>query len=367
MLSEDYNQYPLAGKYGFNKTGIHERLALFDLLGSPADDESLATLLQDEVITPYCDVIIKQFYDFILQFDEMQGFIKDEKMLIRLQKNQYEYLKSLGVDFNHAEYFEYRLRVGIAHDRVGMPLHLYQAAYTKMQQIILDAVPVSIKSNLEQFLPLSSFVQRIISLDMSLAIDAYYLSRVNKMNESIVYLTQERGMLKEKVEHDALTASYSRAYIIGILKRLMQNLNDNPKANFSIAILDLDKFKLVNDNYGHLSGDHVLQGFVKRVKSRIRDCDRLARYGGEEFILVLPNTGLKGAREISERIRQHIAGSPFQVQGNNIDVTVSVGLTETKASDANHDLKAAVDTLIRRADSALYQAKNNGRNRVEIE
>jgi len=366
MLSENYNQITLADKYGFSKKGIHDRLALFDLLDSQAADESLANLLQVEVISPACEEIIRQFYEYIWQFEEVRTYIKDDKTLEKLRITQCEYLKSLAVNYHQAEYFEYRLRIGIAHDRVGMPLHLYQAAYTKLQQLILDAIPDSISNDIERFIKLCHFVQRIVALDMSLAIDAYYLSRVNKMNESIEYLTQERGILKEKVEHDALTDSYSRTYIISVLKRLMQNLHSNPDARFSIAILDLDKFKFINDSYGHLAGDHVLKGFVKRVNSRIRNVDRLARFGGEEFVLVLPNTSQEGAQEISERIRQHIAESPFKVQGHNIDITVSIGVSESRASDVNDNLKAAIDEIINRADSALYEAKNTGRNQVIV-
>ena len=368
MLNANYNEYPLASKFGFEEAGIQQRLRLFDLYDSLAADEHIASLLHETVILPHCETIIARFYDHLLQFDEVHAFIRSDKARLNLQKTQAEYLQSLAVDYHLQEYFEYRLRVGIAHDRIDLPLYLYQAAYVKMQQLIIDVIPDAIRNDFEKYAMLCNFINRIIALDMSLAIDAYYMSRVNEMHRSIEYLTQERGILKEKVEHDALTASYSRAYITGILKRLLENLNNNPERLFSIVMLDLDNFKSINDHYGHLTGDHVLQGFVHRVKSRIRDIDRLARYGGEEFILVLPNTPLQGALDIAERIRQHVAESPFKVHDRAVMLTVSMGVTQTCADDVkaiSHNIEAAVEALIKRADKALYAAKHAGRNKVE--
>ena len=126
-----------------------------------------------------------------------------------------------------------------------------------------------------------------------------------------------------------------------------------------VVMIDLDHFKQVNDTYGHLVGDEILKGVIKRIKSRMRSQDLIGRYGGEEFLLIFPDTEKETVIEIVERIRQHIAASPFHVNDISITVTISGGITLIQKDDT-------MDSLIERADNLMYKAKNNGRNRVEF-
>ncbi|HLF69682.1 MAG TPA: sensor domain-containing diguanylate cyclase, partial [Actinomycetota bacterium] len=131
---------------------------------------------------------------------------------------------------------------------------------------------------------------------------------------------------------------------------------------FALVILDIDDFKEVNDTYGHQFGNTVLVGLASRVKSVIRDIDRFARYGGEEFVLILPETDAQGAVMTAERVRSAIASKPFQGETvvATVDVSVSVGI----ACYPEHGFDKA--TLIRAADSAMYQAKTKGKDRVVL-
>jgi diguanylate cyclase (GGDEF)-like protein len=124
----------------------------------------------------------------------------------------------------------------------------------------------------------------------------------------------------------------------------------------SLAIFDIDHFKEVNDTRGHIFGDYVLKTIADIARENIREIDYLVRWGGEEFMIILPETGLEKAEAISERIKKKIENHNFDKIGK---VTVSFGVTQFKNEDSG-------ETFILRADDALYKAKQNGRNRVEV-
>jgi diguanylate cyclase (GGDEF)-like protein len=125
-------------------------------------------------------------------------------------------------------------------------------------------------------------------------------------------------------------------------------------------MLDLDKFKSVNDTYGHLAGDAVLVEFASRVKSVLRSGDLLARYGGEEFAMLLTRTSMQDAVQIAERIRQLTAATPVSFEDKEISITVSIGIC---CNDGTQNIDPS--ELIARADEKLYLAKNMGRNQVQ--
>lgn len=126
---------------------------------------------------------------------------------------------------------------------------------------------------------------------------------------------------------------------------------------FCAMIFDIDHFKRVNDHYGHKVGDQVLQKLAERCQKTSRTVDLISRYGGEEFVILLPETNLESAKRIAERLRQSIMNEPFPTDAGALRITTSIGLAEAHNIDSLH-------TLIERADSALYKAKNAGRNRV---
>ncbi len=125
-------------------------------------------------------------------------------------------------------------------------------------------------------------------------------------------------------------------------------------------MLDIDFFKSINDNYGHDAGDDVLREFAVRIRKSIRGIDLACRYGGEEFVIVMPETDLHVAGMVAERLRRSIAVEPFAINkgSNSIDVTISIGLSTMELKGE------AVADVMKRADTALYRAKHDGRNRV---
>ena len=168
---------------------------------------------------------------------------------------------------------------------------------------------------------------------------------------------------KEKLERlatfDSLTGLYNRRAILGKLHELI-NLANRYKEDFSLSMLDIDHFKRVNDRYGHLTGDEVLEKIATLIRRNIRDTDIVGRYGGEEFIIILPKTNLSSAWVVAERLRTIIEKTEMKDSAGNVfAITVSQGL-------AGWERDEDATSLISRADEALYKAKEKGRNRVQI-
>lgn len=164
---------------------------------------------------------------------------------------------------------------------------------------------------------------------------------------------------------DALTGLYNRRYLDVHLQKMLQNAKENRKP-LGIIYMDIDKFKNVNDTYGHGVGDEILVGFAKRIKDGVRSFDLVARLGGEEFVAVLPDTTEEVALVVAERLRLTIASVPFScaTPTGELSVTSSFGGLVILASN---DLEVTVADLLRRADAQLYEAKHNGRNCVYFE
>ncbi|HXZ94801.1 MAG TPA: diguanylate cyclase [Dehalococcoidia bacterium] len=168
---------------------------------------------------------------------------------------------------------------------------------------------------------------------------------------------------KEKLEQlatlDSLTGLYNRRAILGKLRELI-NLANRYKEDFSLIMLDIDHFKKINDRYGHLAGDEVLEEIATLIHRNIRDTDIVGRYGGEEFIIILPKTNLSSAWVVAERLRSIIEKTELKDSaGNTFTITISQGLAGGERGEDAY-------SLISRADEALYKAKEKGRNCVQI-
>ncbi|MGE3831633.1 MAG: PleD family two-component system response regulator [Parvibaculaceae bacterium] len=188
------------------------------------------------------------------------------------------------------------------------------------------------------------------------------LARVNTQVRRCRYTDQLRSHVQASMElavTDSLTGLYNRRYMESQTAALVEHAINRGKM-LAMMALDVDYFKAVNDTHGHDVGDRVLQEIAARLRQSIRNVDMVCRIGGEEFVVVLPNTDAAVAAKIAERVRQSIAGKPFNVGAKSgpLNVTISIGLSVIEAaSDAMED-------ILKRADEALYKAKRDGRNRV---
>ncbi|PAU86967.1 GGDEF domain-containing protein [Pseudomonas sp. WN033] len=179
----------------------------------------------------------------------------------------------------------------------------------------------------------------------------------------LVLMTKERAdaqMLKLAM-HDELTGLPNRRYILEVLERLLA-ASDRQQQPLSLMMLDTDHFKLINDRHGHQVGDQSLKLLADTLRSRLRTQDYAGRLGGEEFLVLLPNTQASGARELAEQLRQSIEQTRFLTRdGRPLTLTISIGLCCLEPGSELDSQQA-----ISRADQALYLAKQNGRNRVEM-
>lgn len=347
----------LCARFQFSDAGIAERLRCIGLT-SPTDHD-LAEQLQSRVIRPNVDEIIDEFFAALRQHAAFQDFVMEPSQDERLKAAHRQYILSLGQQFDTPQYFEGRLKVGSAHQRVGVSLGLYQCFFCLMQTILIGKVPADIQVVPKEYVDLLQFILRITALDMSLAIETYHSDSVSSLEQSIACIRGEGEVMLRSLRTDSLTQLCSRAFIIRILKNRLVDALASDRA-LSVVMADLDHFKRINDNYGHLIGDHILEDVARRMESGARTSDILGRYGGEEFILIFDNATLDVAAALAERIRARVAADPVQKGTIGLQVTLSLGVAEARSGDD-------VESLLARADSALYAAKNAGRNCVQTE
>jgi len=167
-------------------------------------------------------------------------------------------------------------------------------------------------------------------------------------------------LLKELSITDHLTHLYNRRYLMDALRIEFQRSLRKGK-ELCLVLLDVDNFKSINDTYGHQQGDMVLAAIAEAVQVELRRYDIAARYGGEEFAMLLPETSLEAGAAVAERLRQAVQEMCFPSPLEGLTISISQGIAALPAPDI-----VSVDEMIRTADQALYRAKQNGRNRVEL-
>lgn len=183
---------------------------------------------------------------------------------------------------------------------------------------------------------------------------------INDVTDTSIYETLLKDAVKslgEASNRDGLTNCHNRRYFEQSLAKEFDRTNRYGSL-LSLIIMDLDHFKKVNDNFGHLMGDQVLKQTASIVNDALRATDTLSRYGGEEFALVLPETNLAGALVLAERLRIKISSTPITYDGKTINITASLGVAERSPEITS------CEQLIHCADTALYHSKQNRRNQV---
>jgi two-component system cell cycle response regulator len=188
------------------------------------------------------------------------------------------------------------------------------------------------------------------------------LARVRTQIKKKRYTERLRDNVQMSIEMaitDALTGLYNRRYMEMHLATLVEQAATRGKP-IAVMVLDIDYFKAINDGHGHDAGDDVLREFSLRIRKAIRNIDLACRYGGEEFVIVMPETDMAVATMVAERIRRRIATEPFTVQqgARQLEVTISIGIAAISGAGDN------AAAILKRADTALYRAKRDGRNRV---
>lgn len=181
------------------------------------------------------------------------------------------------------------------------------------------------------------------------------------LNSQLNELQLETQVLRQSVEEEQVRSLTDALTSIGNRRAYEEKLDieidrwQRHGGNLSLMVFDLDKFKLINDNFGHIVGDKVLRGLTGTFKRGIRRTDFLARYGGEEFVMIMPATSLKETMVIADKLRIEVEECVFRYKGSEVPVTISIGVAEFHEGDTG-------ESVFSRADEALYLAKNSGRN-----
>jgi diguanylate cyclase (GGDEF)-like protein len=216
------------------------------------------------------------------------------------------------------------------------------------------------EKNLSKTELLDNYTQLLEAYRMLLH-DAVKITKIGDINQKKLFEVNEDLELQKKILYlnsitDALTKVFNRASLMESLESEFAK-NKRYQNTFSCILIDIDDFKVVNDNYGHLMGDLVLAKTASIIKKQLRAVDSFGRYGGEEFLIILPVTEAKEALLVAEKLRKKIAETEFIERGHNISISISQGI-----SDSSIDTPKSQDDLLYKVDTALYQAKKKGKN-----
>ncbi|MEE4364422.1 MAG: GGDEF domain-containing protein [Desulfotignum sp.] len=180
-----------------------------------------------------------------------------------------------------------------------------------------------------------------------------------KLRQELDEATRYSEKLEKKLHQDQLTGAYNRRAYDKKIHEEMERFKRYGTL-FSLLIIDADRFKTINDRFGHAIGDRCLKEIIQRTLPLLRTNDMLARYGGEEFTVIMPETDETGARNVAEKIRQTIEKIEFLYKQETVRITVSIGVSQVKQGETTHQ------DLFERADVAVYKAKEKGRNQVQV-
>jgi len=157
-----------------------------------------------------------------------------------------------------------------------------------------------------------------------------------------------------------MTNLYNRRYLHEVASTIF-SISKREEHPMSLIMIDIDNFKSINDTYGHIAGDKVIQKLALLLQDSVRESDIVSRFGGEEFLIILPNTDISGAKIIASKIRELVENSSITIdEKRTISFTISLGVTGLKMSDSS------IESILKRVDMALYEAKEKGKNRTIV-
>lgn len=318
-----------------------------------------------EVVDKNIEEIVEEFYSTILPFSEMDRVIGDAETLRRLKNHQRSYILSLFDGQYDEEYVHSRLRVGVVHKRIGVEPKFYVSAVYNLSSI-LRRVVISNNSHCSTCEESLSAIDKIIMFDLSLTFDTFINSLMDEVKRSKEQLEQytesleeiiadRTKLLREQARHDGLTNLLNQHSFYTELKR---ELLRGQRRNNSTALIyfDLDGFKKLNDSKGHRRGDEILVEVADAMRNSLRETDILARYGGDEFCVILPESYIEEAEQVCNKLRDAI-----KVSIQDSGVSCSIGLA-ISSPEKNYD----ANTLVKKADSAMYEAKKEDGFTIKI-
>lgn len=325
--------------------------------GLTPDKLVLAETLARDVIAPRRMELGGAFYRALHEQPSYERIVAEPNLGSRVLQHQRDYVATFGRDFLSEAYFEKRLEIGATHVRLGVPLADYVAVVTALEQALSMATE-ELLGHAPHTFELIGFIIAVGGLDVSLATECYHRLTLDEVEQHLRKAQSDHEALRSVVRRDSLTGISSRDHVLANLATAVFDAS-RLGTPLSVAMVDIDHFKRVNDTHGHLVGDLVLRGIAQRMRDALRDDDLVGRYGGEEFLLLLRGAPLTTAAAVADRLRQRIATTPIDAEGQRVHVSTSMGIAQLRAGED-------ATSLLARADAALYRAKALGRDRVAL-
>jgi len=320
------------------------------------DRESIERLASyKSLIEESIDDIVDEFYEKQTAIDEISLLIGDADTLYRLRNAQRKYVIDLFSGNFDAEYVNNRLRIGMVHKRIGVEPKLYLSAVNILKELIILVLKDNIQDELELQKTLSA-LSKVMYFDITLVFDTYIdclvgeIENAKRKTEDYAFSLEQKvaertKQLEEQAKLDPLTELYNQRALQHVLNRDLASARRR-STKLSLVYFDVDDFKQINDQFGHLKGDEVLKYVGQSLFANIREVDTPCRYGGDEFCLVLPECSLDNAKGICEKIIEY-----FSKQYP--DFYLSFGIAQT-----GPDNFVEGQELIKMADENMYKAKS---------
>lgn len=300
------------------------------------------------------DNLVTEFYQHQTAVSEIALLIGDADTLARLQSAQRRYLLDLFNGNYDIEYVNNRLRIGLVHKRIGVEPKLYLAAIHTLKTMLIKIIRQQINNEVE-YEKVIQALEKLFMFDITLVVETYVRSLITEITASKAKVEQYANMLELKTQQleevsrtDALTGLLNVRHLSEVLSATMRAAQRRSEP-VTVVYIDVDNFKLINDNLGHIRGDEVLRTLAYAIKQAGRMEDHCFRCGGDEFCIILPNCTEAQAREgYVLRLLQFI---------EQVDDTFSISIGFKQAD--SHDDYINAESLIKEADDCMYMVKKN--------
>lgn len=338
-----------------------EILRRMELLG--LDERTLRLLSNNKIlIEQEIDSIVDEFYDKQIEIDEISLLIGDADTLRRLHAVQRRYILDLFAGHYDDEYVNNRLRIGMVHKRIGVEPKLYLSAVVTLKEILIKTLKTAI--NNDSLNATLEALDKLLFFDITLVFDTYIDSLVGEIEtakrrtESYARSLEEKvaertKQLEELTKLDPLTNIYNQRAMQDLLRTALA-VAKRHQTLLSLVYIDVDKFKEINDTFGHIKGDEVLKCVGQILIKNVREVDVPCRYGGDEFCILLPECSKKNAKKICQKIA-------LEFSRKFPDFSLSIGIAETGPTEFIDG-----DLLIQAADEKMYLAKKNGGYQIQL-
>ncbi|SCX84269.1 diguanylate cyclase (GGDEF) domain-containing protein [Nitrosospira sp. Nsp13] len=345
--------------FGFDNARIQEALSV---LGLHAEHAKLAERIRSEAAEGEAEALVHSCC-VALARERSFALIERSMGIECFTQTWTRHLRDYGQDFDTPKYFGERLAIAAAFVRAKIPLGILQLQHSLTQQALINNLSVKFADDTATLRPLIDCILKLNSLDVYLSAEGYRLPQIDELRKALTRLRKETSHWHQEASTDQLTGLMRYNTLMETLDHhinMAHRGHDGRSGSpLCVAMIDLDFFKKINDTHGHVVGDFVLKHVAGRIQAAVRDFDMVGRFGGEEFVIIMTSTHLELAKVIAERIRKGVMETPLHLKELSIPVTISVGVAMLRPGERK-------ETLIERADKAMYKAKEAGRNRVML-